>query len=244
MGILDQHNDEDPMVNVKYLNANDRHRTQALSSHGGGVTHLRFTEDGQELLSSGTDKRLRLWDCTTGKNTLMHYPETANGNKLCHFSLSVGGQYVFYPNECNLNVYELKTGRLVRTLSAHFKKIHATCAHPFSMEVYTGSLDTSINVWQPRVEGDNQVDQVLPISGGGAVGGALVDPKGVGDWDDGVSEEEGLDSNEDSDMDWLAEDWQEEEEEEEHVRSREDFNESFQPSESTFPSLGADFDGW
>ena len=43
----------------------------AVTAHNGHVNGLCFSSDGLHLLSFGTDNRLRLWDTSTGKNTLV-----------------------------------------------------------------------------------------------------------------------------------------------------------------------------
>ena len=40
-------------------------------SHGRGVSHVQFLPGGGQLLSSGLDGRLSLWDVATGRNTLV-----------------------------------------------------------------------------------------------------------------------------------------------------------------------------
>jgi DNA excision repair protein ERCC-8 len=149
--VLDQHNIVDPFINSKYLSVKDSIRTQALTSHIGVVTHLEFTSSGDQLVSSGTDKSLRLWEVETGKNSLVHFPDTKNGSTMCKFAVTRGDAYVVYPNGSSLTVYEASSGKIVKQLPGHYSNIQCVTAHPTQMEFYSGGRDTCIFAWQPPI---------------------------------------------------------------------------------------------
>jgi len=147
--VLDQMNIIDPFVNKRFISAHDRRRTDEVFSHGGAVTSLVFSPDSLHLLSSGSDRRVRLWDVTSGKNTLINFEGTLNGHKGVFPCFSPTGRFVLYPNLQDLCVYETMTGRCVKTLSGgHFERINACVLHPSFTELYTCSQDTNILVWQ------------------------------------------------------------------------------------------------
>lgn len=45
--------------------------TAANTAHNGKVNGLCFTSDGLHLLTVGTDNRMRLWNSSSGDNTLV-----------------------------------------------------------------------------------------------------------------------------------------------------------------------------
>jgi WD40 repeat protein len=51
------------------------------TSHDGTVCGLRFTPDGQQLLSTGNDERLRCWCARTGAKSFTHYLGTKGRSK-------------------------------------------------------------------------------------------------------------------------------------------------------------------
>ena len=60
---MDQHNTAS-RENGKWLVKTNR-------AHDGTVNGLRFTGDGQYLVSLGHDEKMRVWDLETGLNTLV-----------------------------------------------------------------------------------------------------------------------------------------------------------------------------
>lgn len=47
------------------------------TAHNGRVNGLCYTSDGLHLLTVGTDDRMRLWNSSTGENTLVSYQESS-----------------------------------------------------------------------------------------------------------------------------------------------------------------------
>jgi DNA excision repair protein ERCC-8 len=65
-------------------------------------------ERGQKILTlrEGNDNRLRLWDLSTGMNTLVNYPNALNRTpKSNQFAVSNNGKFVYYPSFNSINVY-------------------------------------------------------------------------------------------------------------------------------------------
>ncbi|GIJ82083.1 DNA excision repair protein ERCC-8 [Aspergillus pseudoviridinutans] len=49
-------------------------------AHNGAVTGVRWTSTGTHLVTAGQDARIRVWDASTGANTLVHFgPRVRNG---------------------------------------------------------------------------------------------------------------------------------------------------------------------
>ena len=114
---------------------------------------MAYTRDGRFLASSGTDRRLRLWHASSGKNTLVHFPETRNKNKICRFALSADSSVVYYPNGLKVVSFELESGRKVQELTGHFDQVHCLAANPMvsrpACELYSGGKDQTILAWTP-----------------------------------------------------------------------------------------------
>jgi DNA excision repair protein ERCC-8 len=69
------------------------------AAHSGTITGLAASPDGNNLLSGGTDSRLRLWDASNGDHLLVHYGDTFNhASKARRFALGAGGSVVYHPS--------------------------------------------------------------------------------------------------------------------------------------------------
>ncbi len=107
-------------------------------------------------------------------NTLINYSAAANTNRVNRFTLAqnpaLNSQYLFYPSGSNSVLqFEASTGQCLRELkyrdgtssssagavssspAAHADRVLAVAYHPARDELYTSSLDRSVQVWTPRV---------------------------------------------------------------------------------------------
>eukprot|EP00850_Spirogloea_muscicola_P016627 SM000136S00173 [mRNA] locus=s136:184851:188612:- [translate_table: standard] len=153
------------------------------TAHDGAVTSLQMTGDGLYLLSArphqkatlyrfqilgdthycsaGTDSRVRLWDVTSGQNTLVNYPNTVNrAAKAVRLAVSPDSSYVYHPSGSSIRVYETWTGHLHDILRGHYAPVNACTYHPHDEELYSGSNDRQVLVWAPPSVLDN--DDLAP----------------------------------------------------------------------------------
>lgn len=161
--VLDEENNGRPPVAKDacgHLGHNRRDRQ--IQSHDDSVCHLHVSPDGSHLLSSGLDQKLKMWELTSGHNTMLNFPQVTNSNRLQRFAWSslAGSQYVFYPNGKNIHMYST-TGRMVKSLQGHFDSVLCLTPHPHLPKVYSGSADGSILCWSnqslsDRTDGDNK----------------------------------------------------------------------------------------
>ncbi|XP_072043883.1 DNA excision repair protein ERCC-8-like [Amphiura filiformis] len=123
------------------------------TAHNGHVNGLSFTEDGLHLVSFGTDDRLRLWETTSGKNTLINFGKCTNeGRKTLKLAVSIGSQpdAVFVPSVGDIAVYDLQNGELVYDLNGHYNAVNCCIYHPLYQELYSGGNDSNILIWEPE----------------------------------------------------------------------------------------------
>jgi len=124
-------------------------KIDAFVSHDGIVNGIHFTPDGNFLLSSGSDNRLKLWDILSGKNTLVNFSEIKNTAKkrALQFAVSKDGNFVYHPNGHTIGVYEVQTGRLVNVLQGHVGNVNCIVFHPKDEELYSAGTDNVILMW-------------------------------------------------------------------------------------------------
>ncbi|KAL0480567.1 DNA excision repair protein ERCC [Acrasis kona] len=120
-------------------------------AHNGAVTALCFTPCGRYLLSTSNDGRMRLWNVITGKNTLVHYPDTVNkcskGNQI---AVSHDGNVVYHPNGNDIAAYDVHHGRIIKNMVGHYSGVNCCIFHPRDNELYSGASDHQIFVWTSR----------------------------------------------------------------------------------------------
>ncbi|CAM6087515.1 unnamed protein product [Calypogeia fissa] len=148
----------------KHLSTQRQHPGMAsaedrATAHYGTVTALTPTTDGFYLLSAGTDSRVKLWDMESGCNTLVNYESTRiRGSKGMEFSVSSDSSLLFFPSANVIQVYDLWTGRLLKSLRGHYDTVNCCAFHP-DQELYSGSSDRKILNWCPPSEGPEEDDE-------------------------------------------------------------------------------------
>eukprot|EP00040_Diaphanoeca_grandis_P009853 m.50431 g.50431 ORF g.50431 m.50431 type:complete len:384 (-) comp21297_c1_seq1:52-1203(-) len=131
-----------------------------INAHDGAVNGLQYTHDGEHLLSTGNDGRLRVWDANTGQNTLLNIAGFNNkSSKNITFCVSRGSRdrLIFHPHNSDIAVYNLSTGVLRNMLKGHYREVHSCIFHPTREEVYSGSSDAEVLVWTPQID-NNKLD--------------------------------------------------------------------------------------
>jgi len=154
-------------------------------AHRGPVNGLTWTYDGRHLVSCGHDAQIRVWDTSTGANTLADFgPMVRNSGLTPHTLLLAPSRYVqpradvmFYPNGHEILVYQVFDGKLARRLRRpnintsnsaaaspkpllQTKDVITSLAwRPHHVEMYSAHADGGIAAWKPRTEEDADLDE-------------------------------------------------------------------------------------
>ncbi|XP_028928142.1 DNA excision repair protein ERCC-8 isoform X2 [Ornithorhynchus anatinus] len=157
---LDQHNGEKSKGSSEAAN----------TAHNGRVNGLCFTRDGLHLLTVGTDDRMRLWNSSAGKNTLVNYGKVCNeSRKGLKFAISQGcsPEFVFVPYGSTIAVYTVYSGELITMLRGHYNTVDCCVFQPNFQELYSGSRDCNVLAWVPVLREpvpDEDSEKALPQS--------------------------------------------------------------------------------
>uniref|UniRef100_A0A3B1ITE5 DNA excision repair protein ERCC-8 n=1 Tax=Astyanax mexicanus TaxID=7994 RepID=A0A3B1ITE5_ASTMX len=149
---LDQQNGDQSKTSTETVN----------TAHDGRVNGLCFTHDGLYLLTTGTDDRMRLWNSSTGENTLVNYGKVVNeSRKGVKLTVSQGcsPEFVFVPCGSSVMVYALHTGEMITTLRGHYNNVDCCEFHPDYQELYSGGKDCNILAWVPVLRGPDTEDE-------------------------------------------------------------------------------------
>ncbi|XP_063151689.1 DNA excision repair protein ERCC-8 isoform X1 [Candoia aspera] len=139
---LDQHNGEKSKAASEAIN----------TAHNGRVNGLCFTCDGLHLLTTGTDDRMRLWNSSSGENTLVNYGKVSNESKKgLRFTVSHGcsSEFAFVPCSSTVAVYTIYSGDLITTLRGHYGSVDCCVFQPNFQELYSSGRDGNILAWVP-----------------------------------------------------------------------------------------------
>ncbi|XP_013911066.1 PREDICTED: DNA excision repair protein ERCC-8 isoform X4 [Thamnophis sirtalis] len=155
---LDQHNGEKSKAASEAIN----------TAHNGRVNGLCFTSDGLYLLTIGTDDRMRLWNSSTGENTLVNYGKVSNESKKgLRFTVSHGcsSEFAFVPCDSTVAVYTIYSGDLITMLRGHYSSVDCCVFQPNFQELYSSGRDGNILAWVPYLrepEPDDTHSEKLP----------------------------------------------------------------------------------
>ncbi|MCJ1329138.1 hypothetical protein MMC10_005816 [Thelotrema lepadinum] len=89
-------------------------------AHVGPCNGLAWTEDGEMIVTAGHDERIRVWEASTGKNTLVHFGAGVRNKKLATVQPVLvrqgGRQLLVWPNEREMIVGDLLEGKIIKRL--------------------------------------------------------------------------------------------------------------------------------
>ncbi|KAF4985600.1 hypothetical protein FDECE_16450, partial [Fusarium decemcellulare] len=95
----------------------------SAQAHDDAVNGLQWTDDGKYIISAGLDRRIRVWDAATGANTLASFGSLIQNQHaktasilVSPSSLSVGNEFLFWPNDQEILILDLHDGNIVTRL--------------------------------------------------------------------------------------------------------------------------------
>ena len=154
-------------------------RNTDAKAHVGAVNSLLWTHDAQYLITAGHDERIRVWNTSTGANTLVNFGPTVRNRSLSTimpiFSpegwIGSGKDLLFWPNEREILGFEWKEGRLIKRLKVPREfdpeardsnrgskgrnireRITGLAWRAHDAEMVSAHADGRIRSWRPKVQ--------------------------------------------------------------------------------------------
>ena len=149
------------------------------------ITSVRFSPDGQDVLSGVEDGRLIVWSVNTGEQLREFIGHSARITSI-EFS-SDGLRLLTASNDRAIILWDYETGRLLRRFTEHRGAVNDVVFSPDGTRILSGSEDTRVILWdietgnsiQTFSEQDTPITSVAFIEDGrvavsGALDGSLV----------------------------------------------------------------------
>jgi len=126
-----------------------RYIEHAQAHEGAVVGCASVPGAGLFWLTTGNDGRPRLWDMDSKRHMMRHYQKRCSKTKYVRrVGFSDDGRHMFHPSENAVHVFDVMSGRLVRTLGGgHFGAVHCVAWNEKLEQLYTGGADKAMLVW-------------------------------------------------------------------------------------------------
>lgn len=115
------------------------------SKSPGMVLAVAFSHDGQRVVSSGRDSRLRMLRADTGREEL---PFKSNSSMAYSIAFSADGKYVLTGHTDNaLRLWDAATSRELKRFEGHLNDVYSVAFSPDGQYALSGSQDTTTRLW-------------------------------------------------------------------------------------------------
>ena len=157
---------------VRLWDVNTGRNIRTLTGHTNGVNSVSFSPDGNTIATGSDDHTVRLWDVNTGRNikTFTGYTDTASfshgvnsvsfspdGNTIASVNdttdHSLGGLEVTGGEEHPVFLWDVDTGRNIKTLTGHTYSVKSVSFSPDGNTIASGSLDGTVRLWDVETGG-------------------------------------------------------------------------------------------
>jgi WD40 repeat protein len=145
-----------------------------LTSHGGAVTSVAFSQDGTILATGNADGTVRLWNAATHRPIAIL---TGHTGAVTSVAFSQDGTTLATGNaDGTVRLWNAATHRLIRTLTSRDGRVNSVAFSPDGTTLATGNADGTIRLWDAATR---RPVSGPPTSHGGPVFGVAFGPGGT-----------------------------------------------------------------
>ena len=132
-----------------------KRKPEASLAHKGSLNGLAFSNTSRHLITYGCfDGRLRKWSLLDGHNTKTPFEPGPKLDIKIHMPIAtsekttdLSNEMVFVPTKSNIRQLSLETGQKTASLGGHFKTVTSLAFSPANLEIFSGSNDRAILIW-------------------------------------------------------------------------------------------------
>ena len=139
--------DADAVVHVINLSNGQR---RSFRAHRSMIDRVRFSPDRRYLATASCDGNARIWDTATG-TAVLQLAALFSGDAVRGVAFSPDGKWLAVCGAGGAvggaRIYEVQTGRLVRSLDGHSIGVTGIAFSPDGTRISTVSYDTTARVW-------------------------------------------------------------------------------------------------
>ncbi|MCH7687002.1 MAG: hypothetical protein IH899_10030 [Planctomycetes bacterium] len=115
-----------------------------FNGHGQPVFGVGFSPDGKQVVTSGSDKQIRIWNVTDAKQARAI---GGFGNEVFRIQITKDGKIYSCSADKNARLHNLADGKVIRTFSGHADWVYSITFNAAAKKVATGSYDGQIRIW-------------------------------------------------------------------------------------------------
>jgi eukaryotic-like serine/threonine-protein kinase len=146
---------EGPEYTVQVREARSGALAGVVGRHHQQIWGAAFSRDGRRLATASSDRTVRVWAWDPARfeseqepELTLHVRGIGYGNRV---AFSPDGWHLVTGGEKHLvNIWESKTGELIKTLSGHTGEVYAVAFSPDGRWLATAGEDTTVRIWDAR----------------------------------------------------------------------------------------------
>jgi len=140
--------DDDKVGNIRLINFQTGEVVALLRGHSDVIFGLKFSPDGNRLISVSADKTARIWNVLTQRTIHIFKGHT---DFIFGVAFSPDGNLaVTASNDDTLKLWNAKSGYLIKTLREHTGDVRSVTFTPNGNYLLSGSDDKTIRMWDGR----------------------------------------------------------------------------------------------
>ena len=130
---------------------------RTLQGHTNTVDSVKFTLDGDFLLSASWDGTIKRWDVVTGQ--MLHTYEGHDGIVYMLDLMPNGKQFISASADKTLKLWDIQSGELIRTYEGHEGEVNSVNISPDGTLMLSAAGDKTIRLWD--IESGEEIRQYL-----------------------------------------------------------------------------------
>jgi WD40 repeat protein len=116
-----------------------------IDGHSSYVNYLVISPDGNKLVSGSADKKIKIWDLSTGKQVRTLLENSIHVN---YFAISPDWQAIATGGPDNtIKIWDFLTGKEIRTISGHSSYVNYLVISFDGKKLASASADNTIKIW-------------------------------------------------------------------------------------------------